>query len=113
MLSFLKEQSGLPTQPKGQSKGKGEVNLPSENTLQNEQKQEYLTVASNQKQVRQSTYLLITLFVVGLLVLLFMIKKSIPASATASELNADKSEQAQIEQAITRLTGVRSQMFSG
>jgi len=47
------------------------------------------------------------LFVIGLLCLFFMIKKSTPQTTTA----AVNTEQMQIETAIARLTGVRAEMF--
>jgi hypothetical protein len=68
---------------------------------------EYLTVASRGKNVRKTTYLLVGLFVLGLICLCFMIKKSTPASASA----AGGAEETQIELAISRLTGVSSEMF--
>ena len=52
---------------------------------------------------------LAALFAIGLLCLLFMIKKSTPQRATASAVGT---EEPQIELAITRLTGVRSEMFN-
>ncbi len=73
--------------------------------------QEYLTVASRNKNVRRSTILLVGLFVIGMLCLWFMIKKSSPGIATAS-LGQVNSEEAQIEKAITRIVGVRSEMFN-
>jgi preprotein translocase subunit SecG len=74
-----------------------------------EEGQEYLTVASQNKNVRRSTTLLAVLFAAGVLCLWFMIKKSTPQTATAMDAGT---EEAQIEAAITRLTGVRSEMFS-
>ena len=71
--------------------------------------QEYLTVAAKGKNARKSTMLLIGLFIVGLLCLWFMIKKSSPKTASAT---TPGTEEAQIEMAITRLTGVSSEMFN-
>ena len=74
--------------------------------------QEYLTVAArDKKNVRRSTMLLAGLFILGLLCLWFMIKKSSPQTATAS-LGQVSTEEAQIETAIAQLIGVRSEMFS-
>jgi len=73
-----------------------------------EEEQEYLTVAGHNKNARKSTTLLAALFVIGLLCLFFMIKKSTPETTTAAAVNA---EQVQIETAIARLTGVKSEMF--
>ena len=71
--------------------------------------QEYLTVAAQGKNVRKTTYLLVVLFGIGLLCLWFMIKKSTPPVASAAVVST---EETQIEIAITRLTGVRSEMFN-
>jgi preprotein translocase subunit SecG len=74
--------------------------------------QEYLTVeARDKKNVRRSTILLGGLFILGLLCLWFMIKKSSPQTATAC-LGQVSTEEAQIEMAIAQLIGVRSEMFN-
>jgi len=73
---------------------------------------EYFTVANRQGQLRQSTYLLAVLFVIGVICLFLMIKKSAPSSASAAHRSAQQSEQTKIEQAIAKITGVHSQMFS-
>ena len=106
MLSFLRDQSleDLPAQKKmnataGKATGDGTEKL---------QESEYLTVASHGKQARKSTTLLAVLFIIGLLCLWFMIKKSTPKAASA----AAGKEDTLIETAIARLTGVKSTMFS-
>ena len=85
---------------------------PSDWPVDEPQEQEYLTVASQGKNVRRSTWLLAALFGIGLLCLWFMIKKSTAQTAAASRRAGINSEEAQIEIAITQLTGVRSEMFS-
>jgi len=96
MLSFLHDQNF------------GEI--PAEKAAQNAKPdQQYLTVASRSQQMRKSSILLAALFVIGLVGLVLMIKKSSPQSASAAEVNK---EQLEIESAIARLTGVRSEMFS-
>jgi hypothetical protein len=75
------------------------------------QEQEYLTVAAHSKNVRKTSYVLAVLFGIGLLSLLFMIKKSKPQAAGASPAQAGTAE-ARIEMAIARLTGIKSEMFS-
>ncbi len=71
--------------------------------------QEYFTVASQGRAVRKSTTVLAVLFIVGLMCLGFMIKKSAPKAAMAADApTAD----AQIETAIARLTGIKSEMFN-
>ncbi|MFC1677302.1 hypothetical protein ACFL3G_09615 [Planctomycetota bacterium] len=65
--------------------------------------------ATGGKNVRKTTILVIIVFAAGLLSLLFMIKKSSPQSAGAAVM----SEDTQIEIAIAKLTGVKSEMFEG
>ena len=105
MLSFLREQgtedSLVPKPPEAAGKKAADG-------TQETQEQEYLTVATKGKQVRRTTILLAVLFGIGLLSLWFMIKKSAPQTAAASA----GTDEAQIEMAITRLTGVRSEIFS-
>ncbi len=106
MLSFLREQE---IEDSVQQPAKS-VNPGQTDDIQNQnQTQEYLSVASKSKDVRKSTMLLAVLFGIGLLCLWFMIKKSSPQSASAEIINM---EETQIEMAITRLTGVKSEMFS-
>lgn len=105
MLSFLREQSPEDSLVQEPSEAAGKK--PADSTQQT-QEQEYLTVATKGKRVRRTTTLLAVLFGIGLLSLWFMIKKSTPQTAAASV----GTEEAQIEVAITRITGVRSEMFS-
>ncbi len=107
MLSFLRDQSleDLPAQKKMNTTAD---KAPGDGT-EKSQESEYLTVASHGKQVRKSTTLLAVLFIIGLLCLCFMIKKSTPKAASAA---AGKTEDTLIETAITRLTGVKSAMFN-
>jgi hypothetical protein len=69
--------------------------------------QEYLTVAASSKNLRRSTALVAALVGIGLVCLLLMIRKSQPQAAAAGEVRDD---QTKIEAAISRLTGVRSEM---
>lgn len=105
MLSFLREQGNaeLPAQ-KPDATGRA----PGDGT-EKPQQQEYLTVAAHGRRTRKSTTLLAVLFIIGLLCLWFMIKKSMPQSASA----AVGKEETQVETAIARLTGVKSEMFKG
>ena len=103
MLSFLRDSNP--------------GDLPADEAARNAQKnpnaknreQEYFTVTSNGRAVRKSTTLLAVLFVIGLVCLFFMIKKSAPKAASANEVVP---EETQIETAIARLTGIRSEMFT-
>jgi Tfp pilus assembly protein PilN len=105
MLSFLREQnrgeSSKSKQNAGASSGDGAVKM---------QDKDYLTVAAQEKKVRNNTIMLAVLFIIGLLGLWFMIRKSSPQSASAAVVEA---EEVQIETAIARITGVKSEMFSG
>jgi len=106
MLSFMQEQELEDSSVQKPPAGTG--GPPTADT-EGAQEQEYLTVAADDKNVRKSTMRLAALFAIGLLCLLFMIKKSTPQKATAAAVGT---EEPQIELAITRLTGVRSEMFN-
>lgn len=96
MLSFMKDQQGAenPALEEG-----GQV-------PDGAQDQEYYTVSGQGKRVRNSTFICMTLFAIGVLGLWFMTHKSKARSAGATEL----SEEVQIEVAISRLTGVSTRM---
>lgn len=110
MLSFLKDQEHETNSAEQVPANTGEPGKRADTTATRETagEQEYLTVASREKQVRKSSILLIILFCSGLLCLWFMVKKSVPQAAKA----AVNSEEVQIETAIARLTGVKSEMYS-
>ncbi|MDD5459448.1 MAG: hypothetical protein PHF37_08670 [Phycisphaerae bacterium] len=95
MLSFLKEQV-LP-----------ESTEQNKNTIDTGDGQ-YVTVSATSENARKSTMLLVGVFIIGVLVLLFMIKQSAPTEAKAS---SESKEQENIELAIARLTGVRAEMY--
>lgn len=107
MLSFLREQSigDLLTRKPAASSEKSP-----ENTAEKLQDQDYITVATKSRGSRKSTMVLVVLMGIGLLCLWFMIKKSPPQKASA---NAAATEEQQIESAIVRLTGVKTEMFTG
>lgn len=106
MLSFLRDQGngGLPVK---QPQAGGET-TPSDGA-EKTQEREYLTVAAHEKRTRKSTTLLAILFIAGLLCLGYMINKSAPKAASAA---SDSTEDTQLESAISRLTGVKSEMFN-
>jgi hypothetical protein len=103
MLSFLRESNAgdLPADEAARNA--------QDNPNAKKRQQEYFTVASHGKAVRKSTTLLAVLFVIGLVCLWFMIKKSAPKAASANEVVP---EETQIETAIARLTGIKSEMFT-
>ena len=105
MLSFQKEQNvgDLPAQESNAATG-----ITPTDGAEKLQNQKYLTVAEHGKRAQKSTAVLAVLFIIGLLCLWFMIKKSAPKAASAA---ADQTQGAQIEAAITRLTGVKSEVF--
>jgi preprotein translocase subunit SecG len=116
MLSFMREQgleepSGQKLPTDGDEDSKRNEAPPQVQAKSKQQRQEYLTVASRDKNARKSTVLLAGLFCLGLLGLWFMIKKSSPQTATASPEQVSK-EEAQIETAIARLIGFKSEIFN-
>jgi preprotein translocase subunit SecG len=107
MLSFLRDQNGsnLPgQQPLEPANGKapGDGAEPA-------QEQQFLTVAAHGKRARKSTIILVVLFIIGLVCLWFMIKRSSPETASAASANADE---AKVEGALARLTGIKSEVFN-
>lgn len=116
MLSFLREQgigdllARKPAAPAlAPTDGAAGDKSPGNGPDVSGQEQEYLTVATRNKNTRKSTVLLVVLFGIGLLCLWFMIKKSTPRQASAASAGI---EETQVEEAIVRLTGVKSEMFS-
>jgi hypothetical protein len=103
MLSFMREQEPRKASERS-STGTGPQDLSPQEDLG---AQEYLTVAANSKSLRKSTILVAVLVGIGLVCLLLMIRKSQPQAAAAA---AGKNDQTKIEAAISRLTGVRSEM---
>jgi hypothetical protein len=71
--------------------------------------QEFLTVASNSRTARKSTVVVVILVAIGLLGLWFMIRRSEPEAANANQSAEDTSR---LESAISRVTGVSSEMVS-
>jgi preprotein translocase subunit SecG len=103
MLSFLREPN------LGELPAEAATRNVQENGTGQKQEQEYFTVASHRKAVRKTTTLLAVLFIIGLICLWFMIKKSAPQGASAAE---NSTKEMQIETAIARLTGIKSEMFT-
>jgi len=103
MLSFMREQeAGNPS-----DRPSGEAGSRNPQAGEGPGAQEYLTVAANSKSLRRSTILVAILVAIGLVCLLFMIRKSQPQAASAKQSAGDETK---IEAAISRLTGVRSEM---
>jgi len=114
MLSFLREQrfgagGDDPSRDSSEQEPLVAADTHAGDGTEQTQSQEYITVGDKDKNVRKSTILLAVLFFAGLLCLWLMIKKSAPTTAAASATGAEES---QIETAISRLTGVRSEIFN-
>jgi preprotein translocase subunit SecG len=105
MLSFMREQGG-DSLPEGQGAGAAQQEGTSPNREEN---QEYLTTVANSKNLRRSTIVVAVLVAVGLAGLGYMIRKSQPQAASAKP---NKDEEQKIDVAISRLTGVSSEMVS-
>lgn len=95
MLPFIKESDGgaLPAEPPQGESGT----------------QEFLTVAGRGKNVRHSTMFVVVLFGLGLLGVWFMVQKTKPNAAGATETSSGEAE---IAGAISRLTGGSSEMMT-
>jgi len=103
MLSFLREQEAAASSDHSSAPAGAQGAAPAGGC----DAQEYLTVAANSKNVRRSTILVAILVAIGLVCLMFMIRKSQPQAASAKQAKTDETK---IDAAINRLTGVRSEM---
>lgn len=68
---------------------------------------DYLTVAGREKKLKQSTIILMAVFVVGAFGVWMMIRKAVPSAAAAAQ---KKDEVAEIEMAIAQLNGMQSEV---
>ena len=102
MLSFQRDESSLTSQ------GGLPQNNANNGNGSNGNDQQYLTVASRGKNVRNSTVVLIIFFICGIIGLWFMARQTAVSSASAETLDA---EETKIEKAIAKLTGVSSEML--
>ncbi|MEN6309133.1 MAG: hypothetical protein ABFD91_15410 [Anaerohalosphaeraceae bacterium] len=99
MLSFLKDGQTLPASANIENHEDGEASVT--------RQEDYLTVAGHSKKLKQSTILLIALFVIGGVSVLLMVKKATPSQASAAQ---QKEEQMEIETAIAQLSGMQSEV---
>jgi hypothetical protein len=74
-----------------------------------EHRDDYLTVAGHEKKLKQSTIILIAVFVVGAFGVWMMIRKAVPSAAAAAQ---KKDEVAEIEMAVAQLNGMQSEVSS-
>ena len=102
MLSFLKEQRV------GDSSSERPCESPGKPSAES-QEQGYIAVVAQEKNVRKTTYILVTVFCIGIICLWFMAKKSTPQQAAAE---TPSPEEAQIERVIARFGGSRSEILS-
>jgi len=109
MLLFMREQGHDDSSVQKSNSGRTADGGTADDSANKAQEQEYITVAAQDKNLHKSTMLLAVLFGIGLLCLWFMIKKSTPQGAAAELVGT---EETQIQMAITRLIGVRSEMFN-
>jgi len=70
--------------------------------------EEYLTIATKEKAIKRSTILLGVAFMAGVLAVFVMVRKSGPSEAAAEMITED----ARIESAISRLTGIKREFLS-
>ncbi|MBN2512336.1 MAG: hypothetical protein JXB18_05310 [Sedimentisphaerales bacterium] len=99
MLSFLKDGQTIPAS--------ADMNQTDSNGDSVTRQEDYLTVAGHSKKLKQSTILLIALFVIGGLSVLVMVKKATPSQAAAAQ---QKDEQLEIETAIAQLSGMQNEV---
>ncbi len=102
MLSFLKEQKVEDSSSERPCEASGKPSAES-------QEPGYIAVVAQEKNVRKTTYILATVFCIGILCLWFMAKKSTPQQAAAKTTSP---EEAQIERIIARFGGTRSEILS-
>jgi len=100
MLSFLKEGQLKPL-------GGGEPELPANQAAGGGAQGEYLTVAGHGQKLKQSTTLLVILFVVGTVGVWLMIRKAAPSQAAAAQKHNDVAE---IESAVAQLHGMQNEV---
>ncbi|MHC4076778.1 MAG: hypothetical protein ACYSRZ_10310 [Planctomycetota bacterium] len=104
MLAFLKEHAA---NSPGDNEVDGQIKEPDDGTHQTDD--EYLTVSSNAENDRKSMIWLCVVFGIGLLSVGIMIKYTTAGSAQAGSAVTEQAD-LQIEKAIAKLTGVRSEM---
>lgn len=99
MLSFLKDGQAIPAAAEIEGQNSDQASLTKQ--------EDYLTVSGHGKKLKQSTMLLIGLFVIGGIGVFLMVKKASLSQANAAGV---KDEQAEIETAIAQLNGIQADM---
>lgn len=103
MLSFLNEDENSNKLPEGITDASEEVKEES----QDSDSEDYLMPSTTEKTVKNSTILLTILLVAGASTVWMMVKKVAPREASA----ASSQEDLQVESAIAKLTGIRTEMY--
>lgn len=103
MLSFMKDGQTIP------AVAATEQNSQNGQEPSLTRQEDYLTVSGHGKKLKQSTMLLIALFVIGGIGVFLMVKKATPAQASAAGV---KDETKEIESAIAQLNGMQTEMNS-
>ena len=103
MLSFLRESGfdDLPAEKNAASQTSGDDS-------QGASGQDYIEVSTNSNRVKRSTTVLVVLLVAGLACIWYMVKRTSPQSAGAATADANTAD---VELAIARITGAKSEMF--
>jgi len=97
MLNYLRDPNQeLPAEQQAEAAGQKE--------------QDFLTVATKSKDARRSTTMLSVFFIIGLICLGLMIKKSAPKAAVAS--NTIDTEELKLEAHMQRVLGLKEEMFN-
>jgi len=100
MLDYLKNDNSILN--KDSSNSSDETN-----SGENSSHQDYIVPTVSGKNIRQSTFMLAGLFLIGAACLWFMIKKTSPQNA-----NAATDQQLEVEKAVQQLTGIKANMYS-
>lgn len=103
MLSYMREDNGNDTTSANEDEQPQKVQT---SGRPKGTEREYLLPSNNSRSVKRSTIVLLVLFVAGLLLLLFMVKRINPATVQA----AMSEDAMQIEQAVANLTGIKAEM---
>lgn len=103
MLSFMKEDGNQNIVPESSKVVETLKDVDDQEEIRTE---DYLVPSAFQKKVKYSTLILGIVFVIGVLSLFMMIKKSTPAQAKAGLSD----QELKIESAIAKLTGSKTQM---
>ncbi len=109
MLDYMKEQNSMNNNQAARSTGGPDAASAQDRDASGD----YYSVSGKSQQASKSTYLLIAFFILGFGLLWLMIIKSTPKKAGAASINTQTPEEVRLENALTTITGSKSQMNSG